>query len=95
MDISTPIVIAFAVFILCGLIIYYLCTGDEKKITIIMDESDSKAFYKFMDILKEFHVLGAAYDDTTDMIRIIVTLRSHDYNDFLRRIKQIQNVEVA
>lgn len=84
-----------AVVLLCGIMIYYAFFAGEKKITIIMDESDNKAFYLFMDILKELHVLGAAYDDTTDMVRIIVTVRRRDYNDFMRMVKQIQNVEVA
>lgn len=94
MDMTVFAVMA-AVMLLCGIMIYYAFFAGEKKITVIMDESDSKAFYRFMDILKEFHVLGAAYDDTTDMVRIIVTVRQHDYDDFMRRIKQIQNVEVA
>lgn len=87
----------FIAIILCaiGCIIFlYRYFFAEQKIGIVMDASDSKAFFEFINIVNKTPVLGANYDDTSDVIRIGIIIRKRNYKKFLKAIKKISNVEV-
>lgn len=63
-------------------------------LTIIIDSNDYKTYDAFMQILKNYDLMDAQYEENTDVIRMIIAVEKEDYESFYKSIRTLQNAEV-